>query len=50
MPGGVVDPIDGKDLTFEPTQGCVYYQGHRIPLRENPLRYCGASMHVILTL
>src|ERR1039458_2206569 len=32
----VVDLIDGKDLTFEASQGCAYYQSHRILLQGKP--------------
>src|ERR1035437_1183839 len=35
-PSAVVDLIDGKDLTFEASQGCAYYQSHRIPLQGKP--------------
>ena len=37
MPGAAVDFIDGKDLTFEESQGCAYYQSHRISLQGKPL-------------
>lgn len=36
MPGAVIDFIDGKDLTFEESQGCVYYQSQRISLEGKP--------------